>query len=316
MMLTESTGTKRLEQDVRRHQKRTGLRMFTAAVAASCAGLLTVALGASAWGEDKEAQPRTENRAAANAAQHPAQHAGMVHGGMVNDHLLVQWLLTGNHGEIMLAEFAQGRAQQESVKDFASMMIKDHTAFINKLEKVDGAGQARTTGTSAAPPATTTGTTGTTNPPAATAPKAGTATAPKTGTAPARTGTERTATERTATERGTSDRTGNERTASERGTAAREPGQATSVIELKRELGQACIESKKKELSKREGADFDHAYMHCQVAMHEEMLDTLKVFRRHASPELQAVIDEGLKTTQTHLDRAWELARGSEKNGK
>ena len=44
-----------------------------------------------------------------------------------------------------------------------------------------------------------------------------------------------------------------------------------------------------------------------------EMLDTLKVSRKHASPELQAVLQKGEQTTKQHLEHAERLAKQVEK---
>ena len=41
--------------------------------------------------------------------------------------------------------------------------------------------------------------------------------------------------------------------------------------------------------------------------MHMQMLDTLKVFSRYASPELDQLIEKGEETTQSHLDHAKKI---------
>jgi hypothetical protein len=47
--------------------------------------------------------------------------------------------------------------------------------------------------------------------------------------------------------------------------------------------------------------------MMVQVMEHMGMVDKLEVFSRHASPELQAVLQEGLQTAQQHLEHAKQL---------
>jgi predicted outer membrane protein len=76
---------------------------------------------------------------------------------------------------------------------------------------------------------------------------------------------------------------------------------------LKRELGEQCVKSATTELGKKQGTEFDQCYMTHQMMMHQHMLDTLTVFSRHASPELQAVLREGQQTTQQHLTHAKEI---------
>jgi hypothetical protein len=40
-----------------------------------------------------------------------------------------------------------------------------------------------------------------------------------------------------------------------------------------------------------------------QLAAHMKVIDVLKVFERHASPELARVFENGRETAQKHLDR-------------
>jgi len=75
-------------------------------------------------------------------------------------------------------------------------------------------------------------------------------------------------------------------------------------LALKRELGDQCYKSITAELEKKQGREFDHCYMAAQVMMHQHMKDTLTVFSRHASPNLQAVLKDGLQTTDRHLTEA------------
>src|SRR4051812_31356156 len=46
---------------------------------------------------------------------------------------------------------------------------------------------------------------------------------------------------------------------------------------------------------------------------HMHMADTLKVFRKHASPEFAKLLDDGLKTTESHLNHAKALAKNLER---
>ncbi len=45
-------------------------------------------------------------------------------------------LALGNHEEVALAKFAQGRAENDKVKQFAEMMIRDHQAALEKLTRL------------------------------------------------------------------------------------------------------------------------------------------------------------------------------------
>jgi putative membrane protein len=80
--------------------------------------------------------------------------------------------------------------------------------------------------------------------------------------------------------------------------------QGLDLIALKHQLGDQCRQSASRELERKEGAEFDMCYMGMQIGMHMQMLDTLKVMSRHASQELDQLIEEGEKTTESHLEHA------------
>lgn len=48
---------------------------------------------------------------------------------------LAQWLCNGNKAEIALGKLASEKATSPEVKEFAQMMVKDHSAFLAKVEK-------------------------------------------------------------------------------------------------------------------------------------------------------------------------------------
>ncbi|HWB11474.1 MAG TPA: DUF4142 domain-containing protein [Pirellulales bacterium] len=90
-----------------------------------------------------------------------------------------------------------------------------------------------------------------------------------------------------------------------------------NFVRLKQQLGQQCVASVERELEEKDGEDFDRCYLGMQIGMHIHVLDTLKVFSRYASPELDQVIEDGEQTTQEHLDKAKELMKKHEgKEGK
>jgi hypothetical protein len=81
------------------------------------------------------------------------------------------------------------------------------------------------------------------------------------------------------------------------------------LVSLKQELGRQCLESTRKELESKDGKEFDKCFMGMQIMKHMQALDTMKVFKNHASPELGQTLDEGIRTAQTHLEHAKEIAR-------
>jgi hypothetical protein len=78
-------------------------------------------------------------------------------------------------------------------------------------------------------------------------------------------------------------------------------------IAIHKELGQRCLESTKKELSKHQGMDFDQAFMGQQLLAHMEMVDKLSVFKNHASPKLRQVIESELQMATNHLNEARQI---------
>ena len=77
-----------------------------------------------------------------------------------------------------------------------------------------------------------------------------------------------------------------------------------TAADLKRELGKKCLESKQLELQRKKGSEFDKCFMEMQVAMHQEAVDTLQVFQRHAQGDLRRVIEEALPKVTEHLKHA------------
>jgi predicted outer membrane protein len=58
------------------------------------------------------------------------------------DQHIIACLITENEGEIQLSKFAQDRAQNKEVKDFAEQMITDHAQFVGKLKQLQGGSEA------------------------------------------------------------------------------------------------------------------------------------------------------------------------------
>jgi predicted outer membrane protein len=79
------------------------------------------------------------------------------------------------------------------------------------------------------------------------------------------------------------------------------------LVRIKQQIGQQCVASTRQELESKQGSDFDKCYIGKQIGMHQEMLDTLKVMRNYASPQLQQMIAQATATTQQHLDHAKSL---------
>jgi predicted outer membrane protein len=148
------------------------------------------------------------------------------------------------HNEIEIAKFAESKAQNDEVREFAQRMVRDHSASCEEMKRAAGQLADASHG----------------------------------------------------------------QAASSR-TSARSTGGNLDWISIKKEIGQKCLESVKKELSSKQGADFDECFIGQQVGAHMKMVDELQVLRNHVSSDLQQKIDKDLQTAQQHLQLAKQLAQ-------
>jgi ferritin-like metal-binding protein YciE len=65
-------------------------------------------------------------------------------------------------------------------------------------------------------------------------------------------------------------------------------------------------------LASKDKAEFDRCFVGYQVGAHMQMLDTLKVFQRYASPQLAEAIHDASSKTQQHLQQAEKLLESLE----
>jgi putative membrane protein len=220
----------------------------------------------------------------------PGQRPQPGQGGQRADAQLAACLIVDNQGEVAAAKIAQQRADNAQVKRFAEQMVEDHGEFINKLQRFTGGAR-----------------------PAA-RPGAGQEGQPQRGRQEQAQPNRQDQAQREGTARpADTARPPAERTAREEQRSIQQPGGAMrgglDFVSLKQELGRQCLESTRKELESKEGKEFDRCFMGMQIMKHMVALDTMKVFKNHASPELGQTLDEGIRTAQTHLEHAKEIAR-------
>ena len=221
---------------------------------------------------------------AAAQVRRPAQQPAAPRGGQTAqaapaqnmDHELAVCVALENDNEIAMAKLAQTRAESKEVTKFAQMMEKDHSQFAEDLKRFAGdiaaLRQAR----------------------------------------PVRESDERTKNEPARSADGGTAR--REAAPRENPPAAARPAGANAQpanfhIQLKAELADECLQSAQHELLDKKGAEFDACYVGMQLAAHMHMVDTLKVFERHASPELKQKFQKGAETAQKHFDRAKQLMK-------
>jgi predicted outer membrane protein len=196
------------------------------------------------------------------------------------DHTLASCVATANQEEVALAKFAQDKAQNDDVKHFAKMMIEDHQAFLEKLEKF-------------APEASRKGYLDEKN--SSTRDDSNQTTSTKTGVQPA-------GGANNANQAGAIQQT--------KGTQAAARGnQPLDIVALDREVAQECLKSTKEKLQEKKGSEFDECFITQQVIKHAAMKDKLAVFQRHASAELAQVLSDGAETTEKHLKEAEDILK-------
>lgn len=190
-------------------------------------------------------------------------------------HYMLDCLIGGNQAEIALARIAEQRASDPEVKKFAQRMIKDHSMFIEKLQSTWPVDKGQEAG---APPAVRRRGVDVNVPGARIRVQSGQAANPNTTNDPA-------------------DRV-----------HPQMPGGARQFVQVMKEVEAQCLQSATRELSQKEGVQFDRCYMTSQVMAHMKMADELTVFSRHAASDVQPVLQAGLQTTRQHLALAKQIA--------
>jgi len=233
------------------------------------------------------AQVREQPRPAVRPGAAPAPAAtGAAQQGSA-DQQIAACLWGGNRNEIELAKLAQQKAKSGDVKDFAAHMIKDHTKQLDTLAKEAGNLVSAETARG--------GTTEETRREVRKVPA---------DEQPRRDEPRRE--ERRDERRGEAGQEGRrEEGREERTTTTTTQGQhGFNWVAIHREMADQCLQSTKKEMSGKEGSEFDQCYMGLQVAAHMKMLDELKVFKNHATGRLQQDIEDAISTTEHHLKEA------------
>jgi predicted outer membrane protein len=78
-------------------------------------------------------------------------------------------------------------------------------------------------------------------------------------------------------------------------------------MRVHQQIAVRSLASAKKSMTAKKGADFDMAYVGSQCVLHQQMIDKASVLRQYASPELQAAIDKGITSAESHLNHAHQL---------
>jgi len=257
------------------------------------------------------------------------------------DQQIASLIAIKNEEEVALNRLASQHAQNDQVKQFAQQMVQEHGQMLQQLQKFapnagkmlsgsSSGGGASSATSSSATSSSASGSESPGNAPRQTRNQS--ATGDESGTASrtpsvAESGSvgELAQSSSQSTQRGARNQSA---TGDESGTASRTPSvaESSSVSELSEQAGgqggsqqglnfvqihqqiaQECVKSAQQELGQKQGAEFDMAFMGQQLVLHQQMLDSLKVLRQHASQELQQGIEQGMETTQQHLSHAKKI---------
>jgi uncharacterized protein (DUF305 family) len=241
------------------------------------------ATGAAVAPQDAPAQPGATIRTQPGTTTSPQASSG---GGL--DKQIAVCLTLGNKEEVALAQFAQARAQNAQVKEFAQKLAEHHQQAIAKLEKAAPEVATLNLVLRAAEAAA-----GASASPLAQSGAAASATRPATSPS-AEAGAPASARQRIAAYRGPA-------------------GEQLQMFELVREIKQECLNLTQAELGKQQGANFDKCFVGQQLVAHLGMLAELRASQRHVSGELQPVIQEGIQMTEQHLAQARSIMEQLEK---
>jgi predicted outer membrane protein len=190
------------------------------------------------------------------------------------DGYLAKWISVGHSNVIELSRLAESRATDPEVKRFATKMVADHQGLTQKLAPFVKL-QGRSSAIEAGSP-----------------------------TDRGRQG------DRDPSDRNPADRPQGERAPSDMN--ARGDGELNHAA-LFEELGQQCLQSSRKELEGKQGAEFDRCYVGMMLVSHKIDNDALIVFQRHATPDLKPVLAEAQSKTEGHMSTAKDFAQRMER---
>ncbi len=270
---------------------------------------VTVACGAAAIGAQQN-QPPQQNQGANQPGHqngqpgqndlHQQWNGAGTNTGMAGkndlDHYMIKVLVKANKDEIELGKLAEQRSQNPEVKQFAAQMVQEHTGFLNKLESLKSGNMGARTQSGSQP--------------------AGQHSAAFRGQT--ETPTDNGVNQQQQSQQIPSPQVGQRQTGEnnaqphfggKRMHRDRAPGMAGMndhggaaqfakiMEEVDRNVQQAAV----RDLSAKQGAEFDRCYVANQMFCHMWVSEALKTFEQNASPQLKPILQEGSQATEQHL---------------
>lgn len=232
-------------------------------------------------GQAQPGQPRQQQPGQPQLRGQQQQQQQRTQQARLSDSDLAAALILANRKEIAISEMAAEKADNDQVKEFAKKMVQDHQQFAQELERF-----TQTAGISSEQLTLDAGASGDRRQAAQDRPQAD-----------------------TADPQGAQDRTRRQAARPELNRSATAGQGGVEFVTLTHELAKESLQSIKKDLDEKSGAEFDQCYVFGQVMGHMHMADTLKVISNHASAQLQQTVEKGHQKTKEHLEEAKKLAK-------
>ena len=187
---------------------------------------------------------------------------------------LAACLAIDNQEEIQIAQFAKDQAKDQQVKEFATMLVEEHTTCLQAINK-------------AAPTSTQLGSL-----------KGASASNNRSTNENAQQNRNQTVSNTTSSNQ------------SQGGMS----GSTIDAVQLHREIAEQCLKDSKEMLSEKKGLEFDKCFIGMQLAKHAGMKTKLTVLQKHATGELKNVVTESLEKTKKHMKVAESLMKQLDEN--
>lgn len=195
------------------------------------------------------------------------------------EQLFATKLMIANQGVVDLSKMATEKASSDKVKEFAQTLVKEHESLCRDIEKLQASkGRSKSDGQSQAG-RTTSGQQGQPGQPGQTA-------------------------GRQAGQPG--------QTAGRQGQGGQQSGDSQGIIDKLESIAEKSskkqLEMAKEMLEKRDGENFDMAFVGLQVAAHTRAVADLSALQGVGSKEMQDVVKQAEDATKKHLEKAKDLA--------
>lgn len=241
--------------------------------------------------EQREA-PRTEQRDGARIDGH--QRTVWKNG----DHFLASCVAIENQEEVALGRWAEEKLQSPEAKEFARMLVKDHSDFLTKLQQF----APETTGENFLTSA------GSTQRPEGQQRDDREKRNRSEGAGSNKEGVRDPAQPAPRPEATTSTNTAEKQLA-----GTRQPNEAgnmdVDLMQLHREIAEQCLAVTKEMLGKKSDQELDACFVGLQIAKHAAMKTKLEVYQRHATGKLKELLAQGESVTANHLEHAEKLMK-------